>query len=371
MRFGFGENWADFIEKSFSEEKVQNSINHIKRFLRVENLDGLTVLDIGSGSGLHSLAAHRLGAKKIVSFDYDPNSVSTTEKLRQHAGAPSNWSVMQGSVLDEAFMQSLGKFDLVYSWGVLHHTGEMWNAIRNAMIPVGDGGLFYIALYSSEMYSNPPSHHWLDIKRRYNQATEFQKRKMEWRYVWDTTIRPALRAKQNPFKIIRDYGQRGMTFWTDVRDWLGGYPMEFSGYRETMQFCKIEKGLDLVNSITGEGNTEFLFTNLEQNAEWARVVESRVQVPLEGPYVSEGRYCFSADIHQLADVSDFEGFPRRSALMLYEDGVPLGLAHFSHEEIRIHGSGRFVHWGTRLYFSASDSTNPNFNGHRYSYVANW
>ncbi|NMN73823.1 class I SAM-dependent methyltransferase [Rhizobium sp. 57MFTsu3.2] len=371
MRFKFGENWADFVEKSFSEEKVQNSMDHIRRFLRCENLQGKSFLDIGSGSGLHSLAAYRLGAKKIVSFDYDPSSVATTEKLRQLAGAPEHWSVMQGSVLESPFMESFEKFDVVYSWGVLHHTGDMWSAIRNAMIPLKEGGVFYTALYSTEMYSNPPSHRWLDIKRRYNSASEIKKRRMEWQYVWDTTFKPALRAGQNPLRIMRNYGERGMTFWTDVKDWLGGYPMDFSGYRETAQFCKSEKNLDLVNSLTGEGNTEFLFTDLSKNGQWSEIEANRKQIPLSGPFVAEGRYCFSADLHLLAEAADFDGHPKRSRLMLYEDGAPLGLAHFSHEDIRIFGAGRFVHWATRIYFSASDCTNPDFNGRAYSYVENW
>src|SRR5689334_7412955 len=131
LRFGFGKNWADYIEKHFTEHVLEQSRTHLASFLRMGSLKGLTFLDVGCGSGLHSLAAWRLGAERIISFDFDVDSDATTERIRTAAGAPDNWTVMQGSVLDRAFMASLPKSDIVYSWGVLHHTGDMWSAVRN------------------------------------------------------------------------------------------------------------------------------------------------------------------------------------------------------------------------------------------------
>jgi SAM-dependent methyltransferase len=369
-RFKFGANWADFAKKSLSEEKIAQSIGHLKDFLRVEDLGGKSFLDIGSGSGIHSLAVSRLGAERIFSFDYDKNSVATTETVRQLAGSPSNWSVEQASVLDTAYMSQLDKFDVVYSWGVLHHTGDMWTAVHNATIPLKPGGVFYVALYSPEIYVSPPSQYWLAVKRRYNAGSEFQKRKMELSYVWRTVVRPALRSGRNPLSLMREYGQRGMTFWTDVRDWLGGYPMDFAAFQDTLSFCK-GLGLDLVNCKSGEGNTEYLFADLMSNEQWRDIEARRRRIPLLGPYPSGERYLFVTQLEGLADVADSPVAPRRSRLMLYEDGKPLGLAHSSHEDIRSYGLGRFCHWGGELYFSASDSTNPNINGRKYSYVAQY
>lgn len=371
MRFQFGANWANFVNTSLSEEKIAKSIEHLKKFLRVEDLRGQTFLDIGSGSGIHSLAAIRLGADRVFSFDYDENSVATTAKLRELVGSPANWAVQQGSVLDEEYMSNLGRFDVVYSWGVLHHTGDMWTAIRNALIPTTPEGVLYIALYSPEIYVSPPSHYWLHVKREYNSASQLKRRKMELGYAWKTVVRPALKAGRNPFSIMRDYGSRGMEFWTDVRDWLGGFPMDFAGYKDTMSFCKRYGDLDLVNCWAGEGNTEFLFANLSRNTKWRAIEQARKKVSLGGPFVSDGRYLFVAPLEELREVADSAGFPRRSSLMLYEDGVPLGLAHCSHEDIRSFGLGRFIHWDGSIYFSASDSTNPNINGRSYSYVAEY
>jgi SAM-dependent methyltransferase len=371
MRFQFGKNWQNYVETSLSEEKIAQSVSHLQAFLRVEDLRGKAFLDVGSGSGLHSLAALRLGADRIFSFDYDDNSVKTTAKLRHFAGSPDNWKVEQGSVLDEIFMQSLDKFDIVYSWGVLHHTGDMWPAIRNASVPLQPGGVFYIALYSPEIYVSPPSSYWLHVKREYNSASNLKKRKMEFSYAWKNTIQPALRSGRNPLSVMREYGDRGMTFWTDVRDWLGGYPMDFAGFRDTMFFCERKMDLQLVNCKAGEGNTEFLFTKLFKNKQWHDIQNGRHHVALSDPYLPDVRYLYSVDIPAFKDVSDTASHPRRSRLMLYEDDIPLGLAHSSHHDIRTYGLGRFSHWEERLYFSASDCTNPNFNGRRYSYVVEY
>jgi 2-polyprenyl-3-methyl-5-hydroxy-6-metoxy-1,4-benzoquinol methylase len=371
MRFQFGKNWQRYIETSLSEEKITQSASHLKSFLRVENLRGKTFLDVGSGSGIHSLAALRLGADRIFSFDYDENSVSATARLRGNAGSPVNWTVEQGSVLDEHYMQKLDKFDVVYSWGVLHHTGDMWSAVRNASIPLRPGGVFYIALYSPEIYVSPPSHNWLDVKQQYNAASNFRKKKMELSYVWRTVVRPTLRSGRNPFSIMREYGDRGMTFWTDVRDWLGGYPMDFAGFRDTILFCERTLNLQLVNSKAGEGNTEYLFTKITENEQWREIQNERQHVVLSDRYASAGRYLYVANCAEFKDAADTGTLPRRSRLMLYEDKIPLGLAHSSHEDIRTYGLGRFSHWEDHLYFSATDCTNPNFNGRRYSYVAEY
>jgi 2-polyprenyl-3-methyl-5-hydroxy-6-metoxy-1,4-benzoquinol methylase len=182
LRFGFGRNWADFVASRLNNSVVEASRLHMADMLRAESLEGKTVLDIGSGSGIHSLAALRLGAERIISFDYDRDSVATTRKVREHAGSPANWEVMQGSVLDAAFMASLPTADIVYSWGVLHHTGAMWSAVRNAASLLKPDGVFYIALYSSDNYVDPPPSYWMKVKKRYNMSGSVGRRLLEWRY---------------------------------------------------------------------------------------------------------------------------------------------------------------------------------------------
>lgn len=258
-RYGFGANWARFIETSFTPERRETAKSRLLDFMNQPDLNGLRFLDIGSGSGLHSLAAFDAGAMAIHSFDYDMDSVSTTAELKKQAGNPSHWIVERGDVLDKDYLAKLGRWDIVYSWGVLHHTGDMWAAIDNAAHLVQPDGLFFIALYSSNV-AMPSTEFWLDIKKKYNAAGATGKRMLEYWYLWRFGI------DRNPLRIPRllhDMRQkkhsRGMDYMTDVRDWLGGWPMEYADDQETITFLKQRHGFELVRISTGEACTEFLF----------------------------------------------------------------------------------------------------------------
>jgi len=256
-RFAFGRNWKDFVATALNEERQRISKAHLLAFLRLPDLSGKSFLDIGCGSGIHSLAAFQAGAK-VFSFDYDQDSVDAARMVWESVGKPAGWHIERGDVLDEAYIRSLGSFDVVYSWGVLHHTGEMWRAVQTAAIPLKPDGLFYIALYSKEAY--PDWERWLEIKQAYNRSGPMKRFLKECSYVWTTTIQNDLIHFRNPLRTIREHKRsRGMAYWTDVRDWLGGWPMDFAGNQETVTFCE-GFGLRLVHMKTGEGNTEYLFT---------------------------------------------------------------------------------------------------------------
>jgi 2-polyprenyl-6-hydroxyphenyl methylase/3-demethylubiquinone-9 3-methyltransferase len=262
-RYDFGRNWASFIDTNFSAERRSIAKQRLLGFLKRRDLKNLSFLDIGSGSGLHSMAAYDAGAARIHSFDYDEVSVQTTARLKGIAGAPSNWTVERGDVLDLNYLQNLGLWDIVYSWGVLHHTGAMWNAIDNAASRVASDGLFFIALYSSNVAS-PSTEFWLDVKRRYNRADAGGKRRMELWYLWrfgldGNPLRLPLLIKQ----IYQKKKQRGMSYMTDVRDWLGGWPMEYANDQEVIDVMKKKHSFALVNISTGEACTEFLFVRTD------------------------------------------------------------------------------------------------------------
>lgn len=259
-RFEFGQNWKKYIEKNFNQERVEVSKRHILDFLKLNDLQGLTFLDIGCGSGIHSLGALQLGANEVISFDYDIKSVEASSILCKYAGVPKNWQIMQGSVLDEQFVASLPKADIVYSWGVLHHTGDVWRAIRNAAMPVKKGGLFYIALYSADVQKDPTPEFWLEVKRKYLASSILKKRTMEWWYVWRFQMGYKISALNKVLRDIVDHKRnRGMSYFTDIRDWLGGWPMEFCHDDDVKAFVANELGMDLINIKTGEANTEFLY----------------------------------------------------------------------------------------------------------------
>lgn len=380
-RFAFGENWKNFVEKHFSEERAAAASNNLLRSLQLQNLEDMRFLDIGCGSGLHSLAAWRAGARSVYSFDYDTNSVETTKALWQMAGQPENWIVRQGSVLDTDFMRGLEKFDIVYSWGVLHHTGDMWTAIRNAALPLADNGVFFVALYSDTSYRDaswhnaPTPEQWLHIKQIYNAASPARKRYMEYGYVWRTFLalmrRNPLKLAKAGIRLARDilsYKQaRGMEFWTDIRDWMGGWPMEFVKEQDFVRLCTEELGLEPLRINSGEGNTEFLFRPKGAHNYWDVILSGRQFFPLPEPFNHKAGQMYSSKLFHLKNKSNNEQAARGSTLTLFEDGVPLGYRHAQQIGIEKSGSGRYLHWEDAVYFSSSDLSDPRHNGRKYTY----
>ena len=207
-RFAFGRNWKRFIDQYLADEWVASAQAQLTSFLGLQTLKDRTFLDIGCGSGLFSYIAHRLGATRIVSFDYDKDSVEATERLREHAGSPSQWHVSQGSILDKDFVARLPHSDVVYAWGVLHHTGDMWSAIRNAAGLVEENGYFYIAIYNKQEYKTlrtiRGSHFWLKIKKLYNRGGWPARAALEGWYR-GKEITKMLLALRNPVREIRAY----------------------------------------------------------------------------------------------------------------------------------------------------------------------
>ncbi|MBV8506533.1 MAG: class I SAM-dependent methyltransferase [Alphaproteobacteria bacterium] len=237
-RFRFGRNWARFL-KRLNLERVAEAERNLKEFLDEDSLSGKTFLDIGSGSGLSSLAARRLGAT-VFSFDFDSQSVACTEELRRrYSPGDSLWKIEQGSVRDEHYLARLGQFDIVCSWGVLHHTGEMWQAMENVKSLVKPAGLLFIAIYND---CGEVSQWWLKRKRRYN-ALPALLRPLYVIYVWTPqelkSLLGYLRAGELR-KLIQDLtgttGKRGMSWIHDVVDWVGGYPYEFASVKHITEF---------------------------------------------------------------------------------------------------------------------------------------
>jgi 2-polyprenyl-3-methyl-5-hydroxy-6-metoxy-1,4-benzoquinol methylase len=265
ITFSFGQNWSDFLRRTLDEEQLRFARERTKELLHLEDLQGLTFLDIGCGSGLFSFVAHSLGAKRVISIDVDPLSVDCCRYMKNEAGNPNNWDILQGSILDRSFLATLPAADIVYSWGVLHHTGDMWQAIRNAAALVRPGGRFAIAIYNrlefNTLKSWRGSHKWLRIKRSYNRASTPMKRLMELSLA-AKDIGAMVCGLRNPLTEIRAYKRRrGMSWWHDKVDWLGGYPYEFASSGEIFTFCHDELGMQLerLRTTSSIGCHEFLF----------------------------------------------------------------------------------------------------------------
>lgn len=261
QRFEFGKNWAWFLE-TLNDQKIDEAVRSLRDMLDIESLAGKAFLDIGSGSGLFSLAARKLGAR-VHSFDYDPNSVGCTRELRRrYFPDDEQWTVESGSALDAGYLASLGRFDVVYSWGVLHHTGDMWGALANAAIPVCANGKLFIAIYNDQ---GTASVRWTKAKRTYNRLPKGLRFLVVWPSFWVLNWRSVVKdsIRLQPFKSIRDYSKngRGMSFWQDLIDWVGGYPFEVATPEQIFDFyCK--RGFELTRLRTCAGNlgcNEFVF----------------------------------------------------------------------------------------------------------------
>ncbi len=260
ITFSFGKNWQNFL-KSINEDRIKNAEISLTEFLKLENLKGKSFLDIGCGSGLFSYVAFKLGAKKVVSFDVDHFSVECCKYLHKKANSPSNWEIYQGSILDSNFISELGKFDIVYAWGVLHHTGKMWEAIENSARQVDKNGYYYIAIYN-KIGGRKGSEFWLRIKKIYNSSPKIGKQAMEMLYILMYVFIPNLMRLRNPLKNIKDCKSRGMDWRTDITDWLGGYPYEFATVEEVFKFMKVKfPNFNLVNLKAKNGlvNNWYLF----------------------------------------------------------------------------------------------------------------
>ena len=246
-RFRFGENWKQFLG-TLNETRIAEAERSLKEMLQVEDLTGKSFLDVGSGSGIFSLAAKRLGAR-VHSFDYDPESVACTMELRRrYFNEDSDWIVEEGSVLDANYLHSLGKFDVVYSWGVLHHTGKMWQALENVSEPVSRDGKLFIAIYDDVGWRTTM---WRWIKKTYNRLPGPLKAPFIFVILVPgqskAVVQSILTRRLNQY--IRSWTQysknRGMSRWHDAVDWIGGYPYEVATAGQLIEFYKA-KGFEVM-----------------------------------------------------------------------------------------------------------------------------
>jgi 2-polyprenyl-3-methyl-5-hydroxy-6-metoxy-1,4-benzoquinol methylase len=264
QRFRFGDNWQRFLSQ-ISDNTIEQAQASLSTRLGKESLAGSSFLDAGCGSGLFSLAARRLGAQ-VHSFDYDPHSVACTQQLKaRHAENDTQWTIERGSLLDTTYLNSIrggAGFDCVYSWGVLHHTGAMWQALSNLLPLVKPEGLLYIALYNDQ---GAVSRGWTLIKKIYCRLPVALQPLLSlpiFLALWSTRLLVD-GLQGHPLRRILNYSdhKRGMRIWRDHIDWIGGYPFEVARVDQVFNFLR-ERGFSLqrLHCVgVGMGCNEFVF----------------------------------------------------------------------------------------------------------------
>ncbi len=262
-RFEFGKNWGQYLD-DFSNERVETAKKSLQKIFELQSFENLKFIDVGSGSGLFSLAAHDLGAQ-VYSFDYDPESINCTKRLRDLQKISAHqWEIKEGSALDKDYILSLGSFDIVYSWGVLHHTGDMYQALNNIIPLVKNNGLLSIAIYNDQGWA---SKMWTKIKILYNKLPSPLNKLFAFELLifmeLKSSIRKLLTFKNPiPFMGWKKYKKnRGMSRWHDVVDWVGGYPFEVAKPEDIIHFY-LKKGFTLIRLKTcagGLGCNEYTF----------------------------------------------------------------------------------------------------------------
>lgn len=248
--FRFGENWSRFL-RLLTEDRIVRAESSLREWLG-PTLHGISFLDVGCGSGLFSLAARRLGAR-VRSFDSDPLSVECASELRRsHFLDDPDWTVERGSILDLPFVEALGHFDVVYSWGVLHHTGALRESLENVMVPLRAGGRLWLALYNDQ---GRVTAYWRVVKRIYNGGAG-RRAAMLAVHIPYLAARVMVRLVTGRWKL-----ERGMSMWYDLKDWLGGYPFEVARPADVIAFFQ-DRGFRLEKARTvgrRNGCNEFLF----------------------------------------------------------------------------------------------------------------
>jgi SAM-dependent methyltransferase len=250
--FDFGSNWEEFSKRRIDRQRLEMACESLQSLLEEKSLAGKSFLDVGCGSGLFSIAAQKLGATKVIGIDINPRCIEISQVNRDLLAPSSPIEFHVASVLEPEQLKRFGRFDLVYAWGSLHHTGAMWNAVCNVSRCVAPEGILILAIYNKHITSPV----WKTIKWIYNQVPGMAQGFLVLIFAGIIYVAKFLVTRTNPLKK-----ERGMDFWFDVIDWIGGYPYEYATSRE-VETIVTRRGFQLRRSVPASvptGCNEFVF----------------------------------------------------------------------------------------------------------------
>ena len=151
-----------------NDTTIHKAEDSIRVFLEIDSLSGKSFLYIGSGSGIFSIAASHLGASPVLGMDVNFKCVDVARNNAEKFGGSNKPDFVVKSILDDS-VDRVNSYDIVYAWGSLHHTGNMYKAIHNAANRVATGGILVIAIYNKHITSPI----WKLIKSIYNSSPVF------------------------------------------------------------------------------------------------------------------------------------------------------------------------------------------------------
>ena len=254
--FNFAKNWNSFSDQRLDQKRIQIAILSLKKLLNRESLDGSSFLDVGCGTGLFSIAASRMRANPVVGIDINPGCIEVSQRNSATQAIGAMIRFLQISALDQAALERLGQFNIVYAWGSLHHTGSMWEAIRLVGQRVAPGGIYILAIYNQHITSPI----WRQIKWLYNRVPNLVQKGMVFLFTGIIYLAKFAATGRNPLQK-----ERGMDFWYDVIDWIGGYPYEYATPNAVQGFVE-NQGFRIIrflqSSVPTECN-EFVFERQE------------------------------------------------------------------------------------------------------------
>lgn len=250
--FDFGANWRSYSLHVLDVQRVEEARKSLVELLGGDGLAGRTFVDVGCGSGLFAIAASQAGAARVVGLDLDPRCIEVARENQKRFGAEAV-SFLAASILNREAIRPLGTFDVVYAWGSLHHTGKMREAVATVLEMTSPGGELVLAIYNAH-FTSPV---WRGIKWLYNVFPGSLRAAMNVGFVPVIFLAKLLVTQRNPLKK-----DRGMDFFHDVVDWIGGYPYEYAPPDAVRQLVE-PNGFSLKRFLpadTPTGCNQFVFT---------------------------------------------------------------------------------------------------------------